>query len=31
MVCGWTPRYTGPFTIRVRNLGVANEYRIVHN
>jgi len=31
MVCAWTPRYTGPFTIRVRNLGVANQYRIVHN
>lgn len=30
-ICAWTPRYTGPFTIRVRNLGVANEYRIVHN
>lgn len=31
MVCAWTPRYTGAFTIRVRNLGIANEYRIIHN
>lgn len=31
MICGWTPRYTGSFTIRVKNLGVANEYTIVHN
>jgi len=31
MICGWTPRYTGPFTIRVKNLGMANEYVIVHN
>lgn len=31
MYCAWTPRYTGSFTIRVRNLGVANQYRIVHN
>lgn len=31
MICSWTPRYTGPFTIRVRNLGEANVYRIVHN
>jgi hypothetical protein len=31
LICGWTPRETGPFTIRVRNLGVANEYVIRHN
>jgi hypothetical protein len=31
MICGWTPRETAPFTIRVRNLGVANEYMIRHN
>ena len=28
----WTPRFTGPFTIRVVNLGtVWNEYRIITN
>lgn len=31
MLCGWTPRETGPFIIRVRNLGVANQYIIRHN
>lgn len=31
MVCTWTPRWSGPFTIRVRNLGMANEYTIRHN
>jgi len=30
-VCRWNPRWTGMFTIRVRNLGVANEYRLSHN
>ncbi len=29
--CLWTPRWTGPFRIRVVNLGVANSYVIVHN
>lgn len=31
MICGFTPRWTGTFTIRVKNLGAANEYVIVHN
>lgn len=31
MLCAFTPSWTGPFTIRVRNLGVANEYVIRHN
>ena len=31
MVCRWTPRWTGQFTIRVKNLGMANRYTIVHN
>ena len=31
-VATWTPRWTGPFTIRVVNLGnVYNEYRITTN
>jgi hypothetical protein len=25
-ICRWTPRWTGPFRIEVRNLGVANQY-----
>lgn len=31
MYCAWMPRETGPFTIRVRNLGIANQYVIRHN
>lgn len=31
MVCGFSPKWTGPFTIRVRNLGIANQYVIRHN
>lgn len=31
MLCSFTPKWTGRFTIRVKNRGVANEYRIVHN
>lgn len=31
MICRWTPKWTGQFTIRVKNLGMANEYTIVHN
>lgn len=31
MVCRWTPRWTGQFTVRVKNLGMANQYTIVHN
>ena len=31
MVCGWNPRWTGAFSIRVKNLGMANQYTIVHN
>lgn len=31
MVCGWSPKWTGPFTIKVKNLGMANQYTIVHN
>lgn len=30
-VCRWTPKWEGPFTIRVVNRGVANEYRIRTN
>lgn len=31
-ICRWTPRWTGPFRIRVRNLGtVYNEYRLWSN
>jgi hypothetical protein len=32
MICAWTPRWTGNFTIRVRNWGgVYNQYSIVTN
>jgi hypothetical protein len=31
VVCQWTPRWTGTFTIRVVNRGVANQYTIAHN
>ena len=31
MICGWTPKWTGPFTVRVVNRGDANEYRIWTN
>lgn len=31
MICSWTPRREAAFTIRVKNLGMANEYTIVHN
>lgn len=31
MICRWAPKWSGPFTIRVRNRGVANAYTIVHN
>jgi hypothetical protein len=31
MVCGWTPRYTGQFAIRIVNRGVANRYWTIHN
>ena len=31
-ICRWTPRWTGAFRVRVRNLGaVANEYRLWSN
>jgi hypothetical protein len=30
MIYRWTPKWTGQFTIRVKNLGIANEYTIVH-
>lgn len=31
-VCRWTPRWTGPFRVRVRNLGnVWNRYRLLTN
>ena len=31
-VVGWTPRFTGPFTVRVVNRGgVYNQYRITTN
>jgi hypothetical protein len=26
MICGWTPSWTGPFTIRVVNRGILNRY-----
>ena len=29
--CGWYPRWSGPFRIEVRNLGVANQYQIWTN
>ncbi len=31
MICRWTPRWTGQFTIRIVNRGIANRYTIVHN
>lgn len=31
MLCQWRPRWTGQFTIKIKNLGVANEYVAVHN
>ncbi|WP_187292316.1 hypothetical protein [Candidatus Symbiobacter mobilis] len=31
MLCRWSPRWTGQFTIKVKNLGMANYYTIVHN
>jgi hypothetical protein len=31
MSCVWTPKWTGTFVIRVRNLGVANAYTILTN
>lgn len=31
MICRWNPRWTGPFTIRIKNLGVANRYRMWTN
>jgi hypothetical protein len=30
-ICRWTPRWEGPFQIRVKNLGVANYYRMWTN
>jgi hypothetical protein len=30
-VCRWNPKWTGPFTVRVVNRGVANEYSIRTN
>lgn len=30
-ICRWNPRWTGPFRIRVVNLGIANEYRLLTN
>lgn len=31
MVCGWTPKWTGQFMLRVVNRGSANRYVIIHN
>lgn len=31
MTCAWSPRWTGAFTIRIRNRGIANQYTIWHN
>jgi hypothetical protein len=30
-ICRWNPRWTGPFRIEVRNLGVANQYQLRTN
>jgi hypothetical protein len=30
-ICRWTPRWTGPFRVRVVNMGTANEYRLLTN
>ena len=31
IVCVWTPKWTGTFTIKVKNLGMPNQYTLVHN
>jgi hypothetical protein len=31
MICGWTPAWTGKFSIKVRNRGIANEYILITN
>lgn len=31
MVCTFRPRWTGPFTVRVKNLGMANRYQMYVN
>ncbi|MCW2314353.1 hypothetical protein [Rhodoferax antarcticus] len=31
LLCRWTPKWSGVFTIRVKNLGMANQYTLVHN
>jgi hypothetical protein len=31
MICSWTPRWTGTFKVRVRNMGMANRYTLVTN
>lgn len=31
MVCSWQPRWTGEFTVHIRNLGAANQYVAAHN
>lgn len=31
MLCRWRPRWNGHFIVKIRNLGVANEYVLVHN
>jgi hypothetical protein len=31
MLCTWTPRHTGMFTVEIRNLGDANAYDLITN
>ncbi len=31
MICRWRPAWTGVFTIRIKNRGIANEYVAIHN
>ena len=31
MICGWTPSWTGTYTVRVKNRGMANRYTLVTN
>jgi hypothetical protein len=31
MYCGWTPSWTGTFTVRIKNRGAANRYKLVTN
>lgn len=31
LVCSWTPRWTGSFLVQIRNLGISNQYTLLHN